>query len=180
MYVDLESIFFLWKTKLTKFHTATEVDSHETPSRPTKGSQADRRIDIQPAEDEEGSNVLFLRILATFDNFLSSRPRWRILCEARCVRSISTESQTHQWNIFGHGRSRCSYRCNNEPYASIETSSAIANDASNEIGGGAVANGREVWVEKTSTCWVQRCVSGRIEKGTRISIQELCSSFVYL
>lgn len=31
-----------------------EADSHETPSRPAKGSQADRRIDIQPAEDEEG------------------------------------------------------------------------------------------------------------------------------
>lgn len=30
-----------------------DADSHETPSRPAKGSQADRRIDIQPAEDEE-------------------------------------------------------------------------------------------------------------------------------
>ena len=30
-----------------------EAESHETPSRPTKGAQQDRRIDIQPADDEE-------------------------------------------------------------------------------------------------------------------------------
>lgn len=33
----------------------TDSDAHETPSRPSKGSQQDRRIDIQPAEDEDGT-----------------------------------------------------------------------------------------------------------------------------
>lgn len=31
----------------------SEAVAHETPSRPSKASQQDRRIDIQPAEDEE-------------------------------------------------------------------------------------------------------------------------------
>lgn len=32
---------------------ANQSDAHDTPSRPTKSSQQDRRIDIQPAEDED-------------------------------------------------------------------------------------------------------------------------------
>lgn len=36
-----------------KAKAANESDSHDTPSRPTKASQQDRRIDIQPAEDED-------------------------------------------------------------------------------------------------------------------------------
>lgn len=35
------------------FYVAGDTDSHETPSRPSKAAQQDRRIDIQPAEDEE-------------------------------------------------------------------------------------------------------------------------------
>lgn len=36
-----------------KAKAANESDAHDTPSRPTKASQQDRRIDIQPAEDED-------------------------------------------------------------------------------------------------------------------------------
>lgn len=36
-----------------KAKSSNENDPHDTPSRPTKSSQQDRRIDIQPAEDEE-------------------------------------------------------------------------------------------------------------------------------
>ncbi len=55
--------FFSVSVKFTNFDVSpanADVDSHhETPSRPAKGSQADRRIDIQPAEDEEGSKYFF-------------------------------------------------------------------------------------------------------------------------
>lgn len=32
----------------------TDADTHEPPVRPSKATQQERRIDIQPAEDEEG------------------------------------------------------------------------------------------------------------------------------
>lgn len=34
-------------------NVSADNDSHDTPSRPPKGSQQDRRIDIQPAEDDD-------------------------------------------------------------------------------------------------------------------------------
>lgn len=40
--------------KLFLLLSAADVDTHETPSRPSKAAQQDRRIEIQPAEDEEG------------------------------------------------------------------------------------------------------------------------------
>lgn len=51
---------------ISYFVANAEADSHETPSRPAKGSQADRRIDIQPAEDEEGNERSRPEILSTF------------------------------------------------------------------------------------------------------------------
>lgn len=34
--------------------TAADADTHETPRSSSKVQQQDRRIDIQPAEDEDG------------------------------------------------------------------------------------------------------------------------------
>lgn len=45
--------FLQYLAAKNKAKASSENDSHDTPSRPTKGSQQDRRIDIQPAEDEE-------------------------------------------------------------------------------------------------------------------------------
>lgn len=48
------------------FHvfSAADVDTHETPSRPSKAAQQDRRIEIQPAEDEEGK-LMWIHALVT-------------------------------------------------------------------------------------------------------------------
>lgn len=46
--------FLAYLSAKNKAKAANDSDTHDTPSRPTKGSQQDRRIDIQPAEDEEG------------------------------------------------------------------------------------------------------------------------------
>lgn len=45
--------FLQYLAAKNKAKAASENDPHDTPSRPTKASQQDRRIDIQPAEDEE-------------------------------------------------------------------------------------------------------------------------------
>lgn len=45
--------FLQYLAAKNKAKASSEIDSHDTPSRPTKASQQDRRIDIQPAEDEE-------------------------------------------------------------------------------------------------------------------------------
>lgn len=45
--------FLQYLAAKNKAKANSENDSHDTPSRPTKASQQDRRIDIQPAEDEE-------------------------------------------------------------------------------------------------------------------------------
>ncbi|XP_031640290.1 SWI/SNF-related matrix-associated actin-dependent regulator of chromatin subfamily E member 1-like isoform X2 [Contarinia nasturtii] len=45
--------FLQYLAAKNKAKASNENDSHDTPSRPTKASQQDRRIDIQPAEDEE-------------------------------------------------------------------------------------------------------------------------------
>lgn len=54
-----------------------DADSHETPSRPAKGSQADRRIDIQPAEDEEGDYNIFCCSRSVDSKFNSFNSRSR-------------------------------------------------------------------------------------------------------
>lgn len=60
---------FSYKKKIISFRTANaDADSHETPSRPSKSSQADRRIDIQPAEDEEGSSFFLTNVTKLFSN----------------------------------------------------------------------------------------------------------------
>ncbi|XP_055314603.1 SWI/SNF-related matrix-associated actin-dependent regulator of chromatin subfamily E member 1 isoform X3 [Sitodiplosis mosellana] len=45
--------FLQYLAAKNKAKAGSENDPHDTPSRPTKASQQDRRIDIQPAEDEE-------------------------------------------------------------------------------------------------------------------------------
>lgn len=45
--------FLAYLAAKNKAKAANDSDVHDTPSRPTKGSAQDRRIDIQPAEDEE-------------------------------------------------------------------------------------------------------------------------------
>lgn len=45
--------FIAYLSAKNKAKASNDNDTHDTPSRPTKGSQHDRRIDIQPAEDEE-------------------------------------------------------------------------------------------------------------------------------
>lgn len=45
--------FLQYLAAKNKAKASSENDPHDTPSRPIKGSQQDRRIDIQPAEDEE-------------------------------------------------------------------------------------------------------------------------------
>lgn len=45
---------FILKFSNSIFKASAESDVHETPSRGSSKSQQDRRIDIQPAEDEDG------------------------------------------------------------------------------------------------------------------------------
>lgn len=45
--------FLAYQSAKNKAKASNDNDTHDTPSRPTKASQQDRRIDIQPAEDEE-------------------------------------------------------------------------------------------------------------------------------
>lgn len=45
--------FLAYLSAKNKAKASNDNDAHDTPSRPTKASQQDRRIDIQPAEDEE-------------------------------------------------------------------------------------------------------------------------------
>lgn len=53
IFVDLKSSSFNDQINFCVSFPANDADAHETPSRPSKASQQDRRIDIQPAEDEE-------------------------------------------------------------------------------------------------------------------------------
>ena len=40
----------------------TDTDIHEAPSRSNAKSQQERRIDIQPAEDEDGKNIIYCSV----------------------------------------------------------------------------------------------------------------------
>lgn len=51
--------FMCYQKNINYILATAEAESHETPSRPSKASQQDRRIDIQPAEDEDGIFLLF-------------------------------------------------------------------------------------------------------------------------
>jgi hypothetical protein len=104
----------------------------EERSASSKG--VDRRIDIQPAEDEDGKKTSRSTEIV-FNWQTSCRSRRRTVRKAYCVFPLLAQPPSDQRDLLRRGRARRALRGHHRAHAGAQEAGAVAHDASEKTGG---------------------------------------------